>query len=289
MLATVSACNGSSTPPGQSESPGLRVASFDFLESELLAEVYAQAAERAGVTVVRLGAVGPREVLVPAMRNDHVDLVAEYVGSALRFAGVEDPPDDPTVAASLLGDRVAVYGIGVLAPSAAVDANVFVVSAETARNHDLESVSDLSGASLDRFGGPAECPDRPLCLVGLRDRYGVSFETFIAQPSLSFTAEALRRDEIDVGVMFSTSPELDAPDLVVLTDDRHLQAPENVLPMIRLPALERWGPGLERALDRVSEGLTTHELRRLNGQVADGGAVAEVARQWLDALERSSG
>jgi osmoprotectant transport system substrate-binding protein len=223
------------------------------------------------------------------MRNDHVDLVAEYVGSALRFAGVEDPPDDPTVAASLLGDRVAVYGIGVLAPSAAVDANVFVVSAETARNHDLESVSDLSGASLDRFGGPAECPDRPLCLVGLRDRYGVSFETFIAQPSLSFTAEALRRDEIDVGVMFSTSPELDAPDLVVLTDDRHLQAPENVLPMIRLPALERWGPGLERALDRVSEGLTTHELRRLNGQVADGGAVAEVARQWLDALERSSG
>lgn len=288
VLVGVSACASSSAPVDSTdvtEQTGLRVASFDFVESELLAEVYAQSAEAVGVPVVRLGAVGPREVVVPAMRNERVDLIPEYVGSALSFSGVVDPPSDPAEAAALLAVRVAEFGIDVLKPSAAVDSNVFVVSVDTAELHGLEAVSDLLGAPLTRFGGPAECPDRPFCLAGLRETYGVTFAEFVVQPSLTFTAEALRRDEVDVGLMFSTSPELDAHDLVALTDDRRLQPPENVAPLLRRGPRERWGPELEQALDRVSSRLSTEDLRRMNRLIADGVEIADVARDWLASLE----
>jgi osmoprotectant transport system substrate-binding protein len=121
--------------------------------------------------------------------------------------------------------------------------------------------------------------------VGLCETFGVSFEEFVTQPSLAFTAEALRRDEIDVGLMFSTSAELNAPDLVELLDDRRLQPPENVVPMLRRDSLERWGPELVAALDGISDRLTTLDLRRLNGLVADGAAVEDVARDWLTSPE----
>ena len=281
LLTSASACVGSSPTAEPTEQGALRVASFDFAESVVLAEVYAQAAERAGVPVERLGPVGPREVLVPAMRNDQIDLVPEYVGSALRFAGVVETPHDPQVAATLLAERVDEFDIDVLMPSSAVDQNVVVVSAETAAVHGLVAISDLAGVRLETFGGPPECPDRPLCLAGLQSTYGLTFEEFVAQPTLAFTAEALRRGEIDVGVMFSTSPELEAADLVVLADDRNLQPPENVVPVVRVLALERWDPDLRRSLDAVSTNLTTTDLRQMNGQIAGGAAAVDVAREWL--------
>ena len=113
----------------------------------------------------------------------------------------------------------------------------------------------------------------------------MTFAEFVVQPSLTFTAEALRRDEVDVGLMFSTSPELDAHDLVALTDDRRLQPPENVAPLLRRGPQEQWGPELEQALDRVSSRLSTEDLRRMNRLIADGAEIADVARDWLASLE----
>ncbi len=56
--------------------------------------------------------------------------------------------------------------------------NVFVVTQETADEFDLTTVSDL--ASVDEqlvLGGPPECPERPFCLLGLEDTYGLQFDT----------------------------------------------------------------------------------------------------------------
>jgi osmoprotectant transport system substrate-binding protein len=59
------------------------VASFDFSESEVLGEVYAQALEQAGIRVRRELRLGPRELVLPALRQGLVDVVPEYVGTAL--------------------------------------------------------------------------------------------------------------------------------------------------------------------------------------------------------------
>ncbi len=277
------ACGGDDERTGDpTPDDALRVASFDFLESRVLAELYAQAAESAGVPVVRLGVLGPREVTGPALELDQIDLVPEYLGTALGFAGATEADPDPDSARTELVERLAPRGLTALEASPAEDVNVVVVTKETADRLGLNLVSDLAPvASSLRFGGPAECPERDLCLIGLRETYGLEFAEFVPQTSLTFTAEALRRGEIDVGLLFSTAAELEDTRLVVLGDDRMLQPAENIVPVIRIDALDRWGSELADSLDDVSAALTTLELRRLNRRAGRGEPIAELVGDWL--------
>ncbi len=83
--------------------------------------------------------------------------------------------------------------------------------------------------------------------------------------------------------MFSTDGALTEDNLVVLRDDRHLQPAENLTPLVRHDAVQRFGPGLADALDQVSALLTTDDVRDLNAQVADGSDPSTVAHAWLEA------
>lgn len=274
LALTVAACGGDEDAAGEAD--GVRVAAFDFAESELLAEIYAQALEEHSVRVVRLGVIGPREIVAPALQQGEIDVVPEYLGTAAAHYGADGQ------GLASLRDRLADLGLTALAPAGARDTNVFVVTERTADEHDLVRLSDLSTfAPTARFGGPVECPERPLCLVGLRETYGLEFAEFVPQRSLALTADALRRGEIDIGLLFSTAAELVGDGLVVLVDDLELQPLENVVPLVRVDALDRWGSGVRTALDEVSSALTTVGLRELNARVAGGESVEQVAASWL--------
>lgn len=269
----VAACGGDEEDVTPTDA--IRVGAFDFAESELLAELYAQALESREVPVERFGTVGPREIVAPALQLDQLDLVPEYLGTAASHYGAEEP----TLAA--LGEALAPSDLVALDPAPAEDVNVFVVTEETAAQHGLERLSDLEDfAPTARFGGPVECPERPLCLPGLQDTYGAVFAEFVPQRSLDRTADALLRREIEIGLLFSTSAALTDGPFVVLEDDRALQPPENVVPVVRSAAVERWAP-VGAALDELSARLTTEELRAMNRRVEDGEPVGQVAATWL--------
>lgn len=274
-VTSLAACGGDDDDGGDVPE-GIRVAAFDFAESELLAEIYAQSLESHGLVVDRLGAIGPREIVAPALQAGEIDVVPEYLGTAADHYGADGQ--------DLASLRTAVEALGLeaLEPAEAADVNVFVVTAETARAEGLARLSDLTGfAPTARFGGPVECPERPLCLLGLRDTYGLEFAEFVPQGSLVLTADALRRGEIDVGLMFSTSASLDEEDFVVLVDDRGLQPAENVVPLVRSVVLEDPGLAVGDALDEVSAALTTDDLRALNRRVERGEPLEDVAASWL--------
>lgn len=278
-VALLFACGGSDESAAPTLDDGIRVASFDFAESELLAELYAALLEDAGVPVVRFGAIGPREVLAPALESGVVDVVPEYVGTASGYFGAVPA----SVAA--LRDAASTRGLTVLSPASAENVNVVVITIETAEAGAYRQVSDLADmAPTAVFGGPVECPERPLCLLGLRETYGLEFAEFVPQRSLADTAEALRRGEIDVGLMFSTAAELSSDEFVSLRDDRMLQPPENVVPIVRSAALDQWGAAVPDALEQLSLRLTTAQLRLLNRAVADGRPAAAVAVDWLTAV-----
>jgi osmoprotectant transport system substrate-binding protein len=278
-LASLVACGVRDESSEPTLDDGVRIASFDFAESELLAELYAALIEDAGVPVVRLGPIGPREVLAPALESGVVDVVPEYVGTASGYFGAEAASVDA------LRDAAASRGLTVLSPASAENVNVVVVTKSTAEVGAYRQVSDLADmASTAVFGGPVECPERPLCLLGLREIYGLEFAEFIPQRSLADTAEALRRGEIDVGLMFSTAAELSTDEFVPLDDDRMLQPPENVVPIIRSAAVEQWGTAVPDALEQLSLRLTTAQLRLLNRAVADGRPAGAVAADWLTAV-----
>jgi osmoprotectant transport system substrate-binding protein len=261
------------------------VASTEFPENELLAELYGQALRGRGYPVELVTRLGTREVVEPALEQGKVDLVPEYLGSALTFLdeGVLAPSGDPRTTHARLRQAFATRGVSVAAFAPAEDRNGYVVTGDLARRRHLQRISDLRPLARRLiFGGPPECRDRPLCFKGLRDRYGLEFARFEAMPSRRVTAEALETHEIDVGMIETTDASLYKRDLVQLQDDRGLQPAENVVPVVRQQVVDRYGPALLRMLDTVSAQLTTAELRGLNRLVvAADQPQSEVAAGWL--------
>jgi osmoprotectant transport system substrate-binding protein len=275
-------------PPEDPRRPTIQLASFDFPESETLAELYGLALRQHGFPVDQVVQLGAREVVAPALEQGKVDMVPEYLGSALNFLNDRDrvATADPGLTHARLEQAFAPRGVSVLAYAPAQDRNGFVVTGDLARTRGLEKLSDLAPmASQMVIGGPPECPQRPLCLEGLQDVYNLHFARFEAMPSREVTAAALETGEIDVGMIDTTHPSLLRPglDLVQLADDRRLQPADNVVPVLRREILDAYGPPLVRLLNMVSAQLTTAELTKLNLQVADGQPAADAAAGWLRA------
>jgi osmoprotectant transport system substrate-binding protein len=272
------------SPPQDPRRPVITITSFNFTESETLAEIYGQALRRQGYPVQIVPRLGPREIVQPALEQGRVDLVAGYLGSSLNFLSEKRVATaDPRADYARLRRVVATRGLTALAFAPAQNRNGFVVTGDMARTRRLRRLSDLQPIARQLIlGGPPECPDRPLCLVGLRDVYGLEFGRFEPMASRQVTADALEAGEIDVGMLETTDGNLAGRDLIQLTDDRRLQPAENVVPIVRNQLITAYGPPLGRLVDTVTVQLTTGDLIRMNQRVeVDGAKSAVVAADWL--------
>ncbi|MFL6094596.1 MAG: glycine betaine ABC transporter substrate-binding protein, partial [Blastococcus sp.] len=93
----------------------------------------------------------------------------------------------------------------------------------------------------------------------------------------------LAAGEIDVGLLETTDARVGSAPVLLLLDDRSLQPPENVVPLVRTAVLDREGDRLRTALDETSARLTTQELVALNRAVeTEGLTPTEAARMWWD-------
>jgi osmoprotectant transport system substrate-binding protein len=253
-----------------------------FAENQIVAEMYAQVLEDAGYAVERQLHLRSRETSQSALEAGQIDVKPEYLSSLLLFLdpNAEASADAAEVArqnAQLLRPR----GVAVLTPSSAEDSNQFVVNAETAERYDLTTMSSLVPvADQLTFGGPPECPVRPLCLPGLDRVYEIAFNDFTPLDAGGpMTVDALRRDEVQVGLLFSTDPRIEQNGFVPLVDDRRLQDAENVTPVIRS---EKLNDEVRALLDAVSARLSTEEMTELVGQVViEGRDVTTVATGFL--------
>jgi len=258
--------------------------SGDFAENQIVAEMYAQVLEHAGYAVERQLDLRSRESSQNALEAGAIDVKPEYLSSLLLFLdpNAEASADAPDVArqtAELLRSE----GLTLLTPSAAEDTNQFVANAGTAQRFDLTTMSSLAPvAGQLTFGGPPECPQRPFCLPGLHEVYGVLFDDFTPLDAGGpLTVDALRRDAVQIGLLFSTDPSIERNGFVPLLDDRHLQNAENITPVIRS---EKLNGEVRALLDAVSARLSTGKVTRLVGRVViDGQDVAAVANGFLTA------
>jgi osmoprotectant transport system substrate-binding protein len=289
LAVTLVGCGSQPQADGRDSALGdqaITVASFDFPESELLAEIYAQALQAGGFDTQLERRLGPRELVQPALASGLVEFVPEYSGTALEFLslGAAEQTSDAAVTRAALRRAVDHDRIVALEPAPAQDANAVVVTRELADRYDLQEVSDLEAvAPRLTIGGPPECPTRPFCLDGLERVYGLQFRSFLPLDAGGpLTHQALAGGHVDVAVLFTTDPKLDTPALVVLDDNRRLQPAENVVPLVRAEVVERWGDDLVRLVDGVSARLTTDDLRALNAHVAAGDSPAAVAERWLE-------
>jgi osmoprotectant transport system substrate-binding protein len=280
-LALVATACGSGD--GAVEGEPIKVGSFNFNESVIVAEIYAQGLESNGYTVERSLNLGNREVVKPALESGEIDLVPEYVGSIAGFLGVEQSADSQATW-ELAKAAFEELGVTLLAFSPAQDKNAYVVTAETAAEYDLTAVSDLEPVAGELiFGGPPECPDRPLCLQGLEEVYGLQFAEFVPLDAAGpITIAALEGGEIDVALLFTTQGIIAANGWVSLDDDMGLNPAENVVPAIRTDVVDAYGDDLVALLESYSEALTTEDLTEMNRRAdIDQEDPVTLAEEWL--------
>ena len=146
-------------------------------------------------------------------------------------------------------------------------------------------------ASQLTLGGPPECPQRPFCIPGLRDVYGIEFGQFVPlDVGGPLTVEALENGDIDVGLLFSTSSVIEDNGWVVLEDDQNLQNAENITPVVRSEVLDST---ITERLNAISAALDSERITELNSEVeVDGRDPADVAADFLESeglLEGPSG
>jgi osmoprotectant transport system substrate-binding protein len=268
---------------GEAASGPITVGSTDFSEQLIVAEMYRAALEAAGIEATASYNLGSREIVEPALEEGEIDLYPEYVGTALEFlnGGAGEATSDTEETRQKLQETFADKDITVLQAAEAQDKNAIVVTPDTAEEYGLETVSDLKEAAPELvFGGPPECPERPLCLQGLEDTYGLDFKDFRSLDAGGpLTVAALEDGKIDVALMFTTQGIIAEKDWVSLEDDQGLQPAENLVPVIRSDALT---PKVEEVLNAVSAKLTTEELTELNRRVdVDKEDPEDVAQQWL--------
>lgn len=259
------------------------IGSTNFPEQEIVAEMYALVLEDAGYSVERRYQLGSREVVFPALQGGELDVTPEYVGTLLEFinGGAGEATSDTEETLGLLNERLE-EGVTMLEPSDAEDKNALALTQETAEELGATTVSDLEGQAGELvLGGPPECPQRPLCLPGYEETYGLEFANFQALDAGGpLTTEALNQGDIDVGLVFSTQGAIAANEWVVLEDDQGLQPAENITPAVREDILNG---EVEELLNGVSAALTTEKVIELNRRVdVDREAPADVALDFVE-------
>src|ERR671919_121196 len=254
---------------GDGEDRGtLTVGGVAFAENQIVAEMYAQVLEDAGYTVERQS-TDSREVLQPALQDGQVDIAPEYLSSLLLFIDPEATASgDADATRATLEPLLEQQGQVLLDSAEANDTNAFVVTAETAQEHSLTTMSDLAPVAGDlTLGGPPECPERPFCIPGLQETYGVEFGEFkpldVGGP---LTVEALDAGEIDVALLFSTSSTIGDKGRVVLEDDKALQNAENITPVVRKEVLDA-NPDVAELLNGKGPQPDPQTMIELNGGV----------------------
>ena len=284
LLVAACADDSPSRPGATHLDASITVASFNFGESALLGELYARALEGAGYPVDRQLRLGAREVVQPALLQGRVDLVPEYLGSALAFVAPDEPRlRDPQAATRVLREVYREHDITVLRHAPGQNRNGFVVRRSTADELGLRSLSDLAPVAGGlTFGGPPECPERPLCLAGLEQVYGLEFEAVeVLDSGGPLTLAALSAGRVDVALLFTTNGALAGGDLRLLEDDRGLQPAENVVPVLRSAIIARHGPEVVEVIDAVTERLDEPTLIALNRRLDHGERLGVVAAGWL--------
>jgi osmoprotectant transport system substrate-binding protein len=144
--------------------------------------------------------------------------------------------------------------------------------------------SGPSIASTLVLGGPPECPERPFCLLGLEETYGLEFKEFTPLDAGGpLTVQALTGGQIQVGLLFTSDPAIAVNGFVLLEDDKQLQLADNLIPVVRKEVLDA-NPGVADVLNTVISRLTQAELTNLNKAVTvDLASVPDVARDWIAA------
>ncbi len=276
---------------GQSGSGKVLVANAGFAESITLSDIYVDVLKACGYQA-SAKTFANREAYYKLVTEGQIQAVPEYAATLTDF--INGKVNGPTAASKASGDIAVTMqnlkaelpsGLAVLNAAAATDKNSFAVKKSFATANQITTLSQLATYSKTHpisLAGPTECPKRPFCEPGLKTTYGMKFSKFVSTGTDAggpITLKDLATGKADLGLVFSSDPNVGAKNLVVLADDKNLQASDNIVPLV---ATSLSTGAAASALNAVSAKLDQQTLDALNKAVIiDHGTSTQVAQQFV--------
>ncbi|PZR58311.1 MAG: hypothetical protein DLM50_04150 [Candidatus Meridianibacter frigidus] len=251
-------------PHCTSKPRGIAIGSKNFTEEFVIAEIYAQALERAGYSVDRKFNLGSTQIAMGALRRGDIDLYPEYTGTALIDVLHLPPMHDDRALFARVSAEFAKEHLTWLDPSPMNDSQGLATTAQIAGKYHVHTLSELSVVAPQlRLGAIPEFLSRADALPGLQKFYGgfrfKEAKTF----DIGLKYKALENNEADVVTAFTTDGLIGAENLVVLKDDKHFWPPYHIAPVVRDDGLERF-PKLARTLNAIAPLITDERARAMN-------------------------
>jgi osmoprotectant transport system substrate-binding protein len=262
---------------GATGSGSVTLAAFNFSESETIANIYAAALKECGYTV-KVKNLASREVVYPALKKGDFAAVPEYAATLTDF--INDQQNGANAPTKASGDitttMTALRGelpptLKALDPASGTDKNAFAVTKSFASAHHITTLSQLGAYSKShplKLGGPPECKTRPFCQPGLEHTYGMKFSSLTTLDAGGpLTIKGITSGKVDLGLVFTSDPTPAAKGLTVLTDDKNLQASDNIVPVVQA----KYASGaFANAINAVDKKLSQSVLIGLNKAVEIG-------------------
>jgi len=255
------------------------IASKDFTESIILAEIAAQMLEAKGVSVERqfeLGGNLPHEALL----NGKADLYPEYTGTCYTAILHHPPIGDPRKVFDQVKQEYARdFNLDISEPLGFENTFAILVRGEEARRLKLKTISDATPETPKwRAGFGQDFMSRADGFPGFSKAYGLKFLE-VREMDLSLTYIALSSKQVDLIAGNSTEGRIAKLDLVQLEDDRRYFPPYEAVYVVRKAALT---PELTEMLSKLAKTIATDEMRQLNYEV-DGNKrdIREVVKEWI--------
>jgi osmoprotectant transport system substrate-binding protein len=263
----------------------LTIGSKNFTEQKVLGEIYAQGLEAAGFAVSKDLNLGDEKTALAALKSGEISAYPEYTGTALlSFFGkkADELPKDEMAAYEEAKTGFEAEGLVALPPTPFTSSNEVAVTQATADDLSLKTISDLEGKSqnLVLYGSP-ECRQRLDCLLGLQQVYGLKFKKFVPI-DLAQRHEVLSNGRADISIVFTTDPQIQREQEVLLEDDQGMFPPYNSTLVLKKETADAAGESLTKTVELIQEQLTDENMQELNARVdLDKKDPAVVAKEYL--------
>ena len=285
----VSGAPGASGTASSSAGGEVVVGGSSATEMQIMQNIYAELLRAEGFTVT-LKPAGERAVYAKALESGEVDVVPEYAASMAEYlnktqngeSAATIATSDPATTVAAMRPLAEEIGLQVLEPAQARNSNGFYVTEKFSAEKGVTTLSRLAalGEPVTIAAGD-DCRENTFCQPGLETTYGLEVAGVTGDPYGSASGkQKVLSGAAQVGLTGTTDGTLAAQDLVLLEDDKGLQAADNLVPVVH--AQDAADPRIAQALNALAPVLTTEDLARMNVEVdGERKKPADVAKAYV--------
>lgn len=245
----------------------IEIGMMDFTESWIIAELLYQQLQAEGVPVSPPKRKDTTVMTFLDIRTGKTDLYGGFSGTGMTLVGLPLTDHDQATALRLLNEIYNPWELTWLSPLGFENREALVMLKSKAKPLEITTMSQLARHAQGlRFGANQEYFLRDWAYPKL-ERDGLHFQQVSDAVDINSRYQGLLDDSFDVGVAWTTDPELLDPRFQLIQhDDKFSGLAQFAMPLCRSDVVDSIAPALAKLT------LTNEQMRELNEQVLQAGS-----------------